>query len=256
MILATHKCGCPPPPMKPPCSPCCAPLNNLSSKTREKCPTSACCSKPPPKPVKRKLSDPPPCCPTLPVKEEFERPQLIRSEIEERGLPYKEIEAVINNNRLVIRTQKESPKPEYDPPCDCMEDPSLPSVQKEEICEESDRTLAPGNRVVTLFPRIKDLNNGAEQSNRNNLETGSGGRTIDLEENPNIFLFRVKKKCADGDKKFNIDLEFKTARPWSAKKRMEHEEIRKSTIRVDVSEEKEERSEKKQSRVGKRRKKK
>lgn len=38
--------------------------------------------------------------------------------------------------------------------------------------------------------------------------------TINPEENPNIFVLKIKRKCKGKDIKQNLDLEFKSPRPW------------------------------------------
>lgn len=44
----------------------------------------------------------------------------IVSDIVNNGLPYEEIQMIVNNNRLIIKTQKETAKEEYEPSCDCL----------------------------------------------------------------------------------------------------------------------------------------
>ncbi|KAL6262825.1 hypothetical protein P5V15_005615 [Pogonomyrmex californicus] len=163
------------------------------------------------------------------------------SEIVRKKQPYKEIEAIINDNRVIIRTQKEPVKEEYDPPCECigqvaskesasssrikcddgvtfdMADGNLkfchtpredtPGIKK--TCEEI------GCRTVTLYPRVIDEAT-SERATYPSRQTKSSRmeRTIDLEENPNIFLLRIRKHCDSGDKRQKIDLEFRTPRPW------------------------------------------
>ena len=43
---------------------------------------------------------------------------------------------------------------------------------------------------------------------------------VNSEENPNIFVLKIKRKCEDGEKRHNLDLEFKAPRPWQKRKQM------------------------------------
>ncbi|XP_033340356.2 uncharacterized protein LOC117228621 [Megalopta genalis] len=210
MIVATRQCGCPPKKEEPPCSPCC--VNKRSKKTE----LGAGCGSS--KNLKSILSRPkikePICCPIKPP--ECKEPPVVkvRSDIAERGLPYKELEATINDNRLVIRTQKEPPKEDFDPPCDCSEDP------RAKIIEEEKKPDQPSDsRTLTLFPQGLNLEDEAEKVSQEEHEEPEPPKRM-LEENPNIFRLRVWKKSKDGQ---NIDLEFRTPRPWSKKMRLEHE---------------------------------
>lgn len=243
MILATNKCGCPPKKEKPPCSPCCASKKVSIKSTPKKCL--------PPAP---RIVDPSTCCPVKPSEPKYQRSSKIRSEIVEKGLPYKEIEAIINNNRVVIRTQTEAGRVEYDPPCDCVEDPLPSRVEAEES-----QVQGSGNRTVTLYPRPREEDRKSSDFQYQHGDEGFKMRkTIENAENPNIFLLRLRKKSTTGDKKFNIDLEFKTPRPWSTKKRMEYsqqiEPPRSGTalLKKDVEEEGKNKEVSSQSRKGKR----
>ncbi|XP_076630066.1 uncharacterized protein LOC143346146 [Colletes latitarsis] len=204
MIVATHKCGCPPKEKKPPCSPCCASTKRVETKQKSL-----------PRRLERPKVEAPACCPLKPLDTSWFPSRKIRSEIADKGLPYKQLEAVINENRLVIRTQKEPVKDEYDPPCDCVEDPR-PGGQN---VEEKKQEQSSGNRTVTLYPRAHTPHDNSDEDDEEDQSPKI--RSIDLEENPNIFLLRVRKRTKDGQ---NIDLEFKTARPWSTKKRLEYSE--------------------------------
>ncbi|XP_029044431.2 uncharacterized protein LOC114876781 [Osmia bicornis bicornis] len=244
MILATNKCGCPPKKEKPPCSPCCASKNVSIKSAPKKCP--------PPAP---RIVDPSTCCPVKPSETKYQRSSKIRSEIAEKGLPYKEIEAIINNNRVVIRTQTEPGRVEYDPPCDCVEDP-LPSRRVE--AEES-QVQDSGNRTVMLYPRPREQDRKSTDFQYHHGDEGFKLRnTIDQAENPNIFLLKFKRKSSAGDKKFNIDLEFKTPRPWSTKKLLEYSQQIKppesstATLKKDVEEERKNKEVSSQSKKGKR----
>lgn len=166
------------------------------------------------------------------------------SEIIRKEQPYKEIEAVINDNRVIIRMHKEPVKGEYDPPCECIGQVSskestlsqrkcndgvvfdmthgnlelcrtpredAPSVKK--TCEEA------GCRTVTLYPSIKEDANSAYRMESREVKKSKMKRPIDLEENPNIFLLRIRKHCDSGDKRQQIDLEFRAPRPWLPRKK-------------------------------------
>ena len=170
------------------------------------------------------------------------------------GLPYKEIEAIINNNRLAIRVQKaSSQKNEWDPPCDCNEDSETPlSKGKSNLSQNSNNVIfrkvdlnqcnQNPCRNITVYPQpdsevnpdpntkkslsenedaskltndVKDETTPANQ--KKNIPPKLKIRSIDLEENPNIFLLKIKKICKNGDGKYNIDLEFRAPRPWLPK---------------------------------------
>ncbi|XP_076678150.1 uncharacterized protein LOC143374129 [Andrena cerasifolii] len=218
MIVATHKCGCPPKEEKPPCSPCCSSGKTTKAKrpslpTRPEC---SCCKKPRLQPMVSlpKILQPPPCCPTKPSGSSSDLcAPKVRSEIAEKGLPYKELEAVINNNRVVIRTQKEVPRQEYDPPCDCIED-SQPAEQAPK--EDEDSVGSSKNRTVTLFPSPREDDPYDDATSY----TTEADEPPKVEENPNIFRLRVRKKSRASDG-YNIDLEFRTPRPWSMQRRCE-----------------------------------
>ncbi|XP_071866545.1 uncharacterized protein [Bombus fervidus] len=217
MMLATYKCGCPPSDKKPPCPPCCesSAVGRIMAKHKSPAdyPESICSLRP--VASEPKIEKPPPCCPTMPSdSKEFERPHKLRSEIAEKGLPYKEMEVTINDNRLVIRTQKEEVKQQYDPPCDCVEE-SRPVAM-----DEIDQPPAAGSRTVTLYPQVKKSEEKVTETVCD--QEGTTDKTAKM-ENPNIFIFKVKKKSNNGDRAFNIDLEFKTPRPWSMKKIAEYE---------------------------------
>ncbi|KAF3423536.1 hypothetical protein E2986_09053 [Frieseomelitta varia] len=224
MMVATYKCGCPPTEKKPCCKPC--PSGRSTVRVLEErpaspgdCPKSACCNKRALKPTvsRPKVEQPPPCCPTRALdSNEFERPRKLRSEIAEKGLPYNEMEVAINDNRLVIRSQKEEVKPKYDPPCDCVDDPQPVPSHDDEI----DQPPVPGTRTVTLYPQTGMQPNERDVNEKNVCPEE---RTTVEAENPNVFVLRVKRKSNNGDKRFDIDLEFKTPRPWSTKKRTEYE---------------------------------
>ncbi|XP_029163035.1 uncharacterized protein LOC114941503 [Nylanderia fulva] len=156
----------------------------------------------------------------------------IVSEIVRKGQPYKEIEAIINDNRVIIRTHKEQIKEEYDPPCECVNQTDVKESTSSlkrcddgitfdmakgslELCRTSREDTSSmkkicdqeetGCRTLTLYPNVKE---GSED------RRSKKKRVIDLEENPNIFLLRIRKYCDSSDKKQKIDLEFRAPRPW------------------------------------------
>ncbi|XP_024936282.1 uncharacterized protein LOC112493718 isoform X2 [Cephus cinctus] len=175
------------------------------------------------------------------------------SEIVNTGLPYKEIEAIINDNRMVIRIQKDPAENEFDPPCDCddnnlsgLKTPAgeekrfmgnqkgnnvvfqMASANPTQInqnttlnrsCDQNDV----GCRTVTVFPQVDvtpsapavpTIREDEKKEKKDKIDKPRMPRSIDLEENPNIFLLRIRKKSDNGEKKTNIDLEFRTPRPW------------------------------------------
>ncbi|XP_011702703.1 PREDICTED: uncharacterized protein LOC105458834 [Wasmannia auropunctata] len=188
------------------------------------------------------------------------------SEIVRKEQPYKEIEAIINENRVTIRMHKESVKEEYDPPCECIgQVASKESASNQrrcddgvtfdmahgnlELCSTPREEYAPlsakktceeaGCRTVTLYPSVKDDVRSAPTGYR--MESREAKRskvvkTIDLEENPNIFLLRIRKHCDSGDRRQTIDLEFRAPRPWKKKKDLkpktleEHEDTDKKYV--------------------------
>lgn len=159
----------------------------------------------------------------------------IVSEIVKKGLPYKEIEAVINDNRVIVRMHKEPVKVEYDPPCECIGQPaddkgsSLSLTKRddgvafdmtegslelhrvpreaasstEKTCEET------GCRTVTLYPQADGGDPPTSRARRSRDK-----RPIELEENPNLFVLRIRRYSDNSDKKQKIDLEFRAPRPW------------------------------------------
>ncbi|XP_076650278.1 uncharacterized protein LOC143357642 [Halictus rubicundus] len=230
MIIATRPCGCLPKKEDPPCPPCCVPYQRRKSKSKVGCGPS--------KSLKSILSRPkvqePGCCPIKPPEPEKVQVSKICSEITKRGLPYKELEAIINDNKLVIRTQTEPPLEEFDPPCDCTEDPRSKIVEEEKKQEQiSD------NRTLTLFPQTSNPTEEETGNNRKKVE-GPPRPPKALEQNPNIFRLRVKKRTKDGQ---NIDLEFRTPRPWSAKMRQKHEEALLASVKPEEPEAKEDEDE-------------
>jgi len=172
---------------------------------------------------------------------------VVVSEIVRKEQPFKEIEAIINDNRVIIRMHKEPVKEEYDPPCECIgqvaskesalsqrkcddgvvfdmahgnlelcRTPREDALSMKKTCEEA------GCRTVTLYPNIKeDVRSGptAYRMESREVKKSKMIRPIDLEENPNIFLLRIRKHCDSGDKRQTIDLEFRAPRPWLSRKK-------------------------------------
>ncbi|KYN39542.1 hypothetical protein ALC56_06035 [Trachymyrmex septentrionalis] len=163
------------------------------------------------------------------------------SEIVRKQQPHKEIEAIFNDNRVIIRINKETIREEYDPVCECIgqvvskesalsqrkcddgfvfdmapgnlelchtpRDASVPSTKK--TCEEV------GCRTVTLYPNVKgDIKSAPYRMENREVKKSKMVKPIDLEENPNIFLLRIRKRCESGDKRQTIDFEFRAPRPW------------------------------------------
>ncbi|XP_076166228.1 uncharacterized protein LOC143146103 [Ptiloglossa arizonensis] len=216
MIVATHRCGCLRKEEKPPCSPCCALGKRKGPKgqeSREKL-------------SKRSTNDTSECCPVESKGSVKFSARKIRSEIVEKGLPYKELEAIVNENRMIIRIQKESVKDEYDPPCDCHEEDQSGGRSEEHVVEEQDSE----NRTVTVYPQVQSRFENTEkvEVNKKTEEEEETIETVSVEENPNIFLLRVKKKSRDGE---TVALEFKAPRAWSREKRMEfYERVHQPSI--------------------------
>ncbi|XP_043269379.1 uncharacterized protein [Venturia canescens] len=184
------------------------------------------------------------------------------SEMKKSKLPYKEIEAIINNNRVVLRIQKIAVQDEWDPPCDCndesfnankdsldgdsrsenslasasygddvvfrkVEDDAKPSS----VLQES--FLEPGGtprRTITVVshpneekpPAIPSISNDNDKRDRKEKKDRAEqpkvlARPIELEENPNLFILKIRKKSDSSEGRENIDLEFRTPRPWLPK---------------------------------------
>ncbi|XP_035718479.1 uncharacterized protein LOC118440081 [Vespa mandarinia] len=189
-----------------------------------------------------------------PTKEKTE----IISKIAKKGLPYKEIEAIINNNRMIIRMQKELIEDEYEPPCDCPDGPGriLPTsstvldtslspkyrndiiYQMQDLCKQGYKCTGQnsmirqscdqdgkGGRTIMLYPhpgikeKLPDISQEEkDKDRREKKEKMKISKQIDLEENPNIFVLRIRKQSKDNDGKHKFDLEFRTPRPWLTRK--------------------------------------
>lgn len=247
MITAVNSCGCAPkltvpqdcPPPSPPCTP-------ISTSNRSRPGRRRPFENPRPKPSKE---DEARCrCPRhgeakyeslggqcSPRCEGVFPEEKVVSKIVQGGKPYKEIEAVINDNRMVIRIQRESSESEWDPPCDCSEGvgrlkgggcepPAISGCGKNVVFQKADDSC--GSRVncrtVTVFPQPEELpvepkRENSENDNKKEKEKPVVPRLVDLEDNPNIFLLRIRKRSEKFDRKNYIDLEFRTPRPWTNK---------------------------------------
>jgi len=196
--------------------------------------------------------------------------EKVVSHIAKKGQPYKEIEAVFNGNRVVIRTQKEPVYEKFDPPCECvgqksselslirqeddvafeMEQGSLelqrvPRQTTEECCPQSSEEIdekRPVCRTVTLYPEAEDpaKNHLATDDHVKKIEP-TKKQTIDFEENPNIFLLRIRK-YSNTNKAQKIDFEFRAPRPWreTCKKKPEKHEKAHGTPETTQSDNSEE----------------
>ncbi|KAL6445563.1 hypothetical protein ACFW04_000835 [Cataglyphis niger] len=183
----------------------------------------------------------------------------IVSEIVKKGQPYKEIEAVINNNRVIIRMHKESIKEEYDPPCECVGQVVAKESEDLKKCDNGVAIdMANGNlelcrtsredassmkeaecRTVMLYPNVKDDDHISAASRLESVKDRRSKRLIDLEENPNIFLLRIRKHCEySGDKKQKIDLEFRAPRPWLPRKKDKKKDLTGSSQKLKKQEDK------------------
>ncbi|KAL2712528.1 uncharacterized protein V1478_018051 [Vespula squamosa] len=255
----------PPPPC--PNSPCCKFLSHHSATCRPEitsCPNfdkihdCTCCPEPP-----KHSEIPDDCnCESGDIKEQStdcsDKKTEIVSRIVKKGLPYKEIEAIINNNRMVIRMQKEPIEDEFEPPCDCPDGPgrlqttsstvldssSSPKYrndivyQMQDLCKQGFKCSGQnsmirqscdqdgkGGRTITVYPHagIKEKlpevsQEEKDKDKKEKKEKMKIFRQIDLEENPNIFILRIRKQSNDGDGKHKFDFEFRTPRPWLPRK--------------------------------------
>ncbi|KAI4504152.1 hypothetical protein M0802_000623 [Mischocyttarus mexicanus] len=200
------------------------------------------------------------------------KPKIV-SDITKKGLPYKEIEAIINDNHMVIRMQKEPVPEEFEPPCDCPNGPGiLPSKSNDEInssgspkcrndivyemsdlskpgykCTDQNSTIkqscdqsGKGGRTITVYPhpgiQQKVSENSQEEKERKKHDkTKLAKHQIDLEENPNIFVLKIRKMSKNVDGKHNLDLEFRTPRPWLSPR----EPIKRPDVQLQMIPEKE-----------------
>ncbi|KAK0183397.1 hypothetical protein PV327_001443 [Microctonus hyperodae] len=134
---------------------------------------------------------------------------MISSEIEESGQPYKSIEAIINNNRMILRIQK----------LPVQLQPEESSTTKRDGLEESFKHKSeakstyypqPYNELPFPIPQNVPIIYSSQKSRDEQMNTIE--KPI---ENPNIFLLKIRKRSETRDrKKENIDLEFRTPRPW------------------------------------------
>ena len=175
------------------------------------------------------------------------------SEITRTGLPYKEIEAIINNNKMVLRIQKISTQEEWDPPCDCGTEnfqkiePYGDDVSFRKVNENAspstvlqERTAEPGGssrRTITVVshpdsenpPNINPNPSKTEDNDKENKEK-SRKIPIDLEENPNLFILKIRRKSDCSEGRENIDLEFRTPRPWRPQPKILVKPIKRPSI--------------------------
>ncbi|XP_044003416.1 uncharacterized protein LOC122848980 [Aphidius gifuensis] len=134
-------------------------------------------------------------CNTIP---EIEETKIV-SEIKETGQPYKEIEVMINNNRIVLRIQKPRQIEEDDSP-----------KQPDQKPRESQYS---NFQKVSTYPPSTN-----SKADRIQKPDDNGPRPIELVANPNIFLLKIRKRSLNSDKKReNIDLEFRIPRPFKPK---------------------------------------
>ncbi|XP_043500928.1 uncharacterized protein LOC122523320 [Polistes fuscatus] len=214
---------------------------------------------------KEERSDP---CPT-------EKKSKIISDISKKRFPYKEIEAIINDNHMVIRMQKEPVQEEFEPPCDCPNGPGiLPSKSDNEIkslgspkcrndivyemsdlskpgykctgqnsmikqsCDQSGK----GGRTITVYPhpgilqKVSD-NIQDDKEKKKHEKDKTIKHQIDLEENPNIFVLRIRKMSRNVDGKHKLNLEFRAPRPWI--NRTLNEPIKRPNIQLQMNPENE-----------------
>lgn len=264
MITATRRCGCPP--------------KDIFLSTPES-PSKPCCCAHQSSPQHK---------PSAALPERSPRPEVKSvSEITGTGSPYKEIEAIINDNRMVLRIQKLPLQEEWDPPCDCgtgspeedrasatrpaaiesstsagsysegvvfrkAEEKSKPSsVHQERIVEpggSSRRTITvvshpDGETGPPGIVPAAALSEEDRREKRDKIERARTPRTIDLEENPNLFVLKIRRKSETAEGRENIDLEFRTPRPWMARPRalgkvtrpvIDRSLAREEEIRVEV----------------------
>ncbi|CAB0036250.1 unnamed protein product [Trichogramma brassicae] len=178
------------------------------------------------------------------------------SEIADKGLPYKEIETLFNNNRMVIRIQSLKPPKEFDPPCDCSENEENVSkadslvrffchfscsssvtrffrysiryfffiVNMCALCavqsgRRSDVIFqkAEGCRTINVYPQPGPKKERIDTSKKSAAKSPIELPSVNPEENPNIFVLKIKRKVDNGEKKQNLDLEYRSPRPWRKK---------------------------------------
>lgn len=131
---------------------------------------------------------------------------------------------------MVIRVQNDSkPNEEWDPPCQCVEENNEIQTKRIQNFDKNRHDIAfrkvdlnntqNSCRTITVYPQAdSDVHTEPNFDKSINVNTQKATvRNIDLEENPNIFLLRIKKRCENDEGKYNIDLEFRTPRPWSTK---------------------------------------
>jgi len=248
LVQTTYKCGCPEPLsltkldklrdfLKEPCSPCCPP-------PPKSCESKAISARSATSEWKRSSSGRHVCA-------EDEVPSTTKkvvSHIVKKGQPYKEIEAIFNGNRVIIRTQREPLSEKFDPPCECIDDKSSEEnltrqegdvafhmdqgsleLQRGRTTSEETDCKKPLCRTITLYPEAEAphvvdhiahhaahhaVHHVAHEAQEVQVKKDPmEKRPIDLEENPNIFLLRIRKHSS-GNKTQKLDFEFRAPRPW------------------------------------------
>ncbi|KAL7299642.1 hypothetical protein TKK_0007404 [Trichogramma kaykai] len=141
------------------------------------------------------------------------------SEIADKGLPYKEIETLFNNNRMVIRIQSLKQPKEFDPPCDCSENEENVSKAESLSGRRSDVIFqkAEGCRTINVYPQPGPKKERIDTSKKSAAKSPIELPSVNPEENPNIFVLKIKRKVDNGEKKQNLDLEYRSPRPWRKK---------------------------------------
>lgn len=141
----------------------------------------------------------------------------VMSDMVEKGLPFKEIFACINDNQISIRVQEpilEDDESECDSPCDCLDPLSETIPQINNSTEENLNK----SRTVTVSQNEEDVLTKKELESLE-LEKLESKQPDDLEENPNIFVLKVRKNFGDEFEKYTLDIDFKVPRPWSKEMR-------------------------------------
>lgn len=115
---------------------------------------------------------------------------------------------------MVLRFQNEKVTKviDYDPPCDCI-DPT-PKTESNYSLRKVDPNEYSGNcRTIDVYPQ-PNIQGHSIKKEENIIKDNNKIPMINTEENPNIFYFRIRRKCKNSDGKHNVDLEFRSPRPW------------------------------------------
>ena len=112
---------------------------------------------------------------------------------------------------MVLRFQNIKPKEElYEPHCDCLDPPKTNSNYSLRKVEPSN---CPGNvRTFDIYPSPNRPGHKSKEDKALPVEP-----VTNEQENPNIFFFRVKRKCKNGSQNYNMGLELRSPRPWRKK---------------------------------------